>query len=43
MSNNPTIRETYCPTCDEQTDARKTVPWQEDVCTECANPIPEDI
>lgn len=32
----------YCPICDAETTVKKTVPWQNDVCTTCANPIPDD-
>jgi len=32
----------YCPICDTESTVKKTVPWQDDVCTTCANPIPEN-
>jgi len=34
-------REAYCPVCDQETVVEITVPWQDDICTNCRNSIPE--
>lgn len=32
-------REGYCSYCDEAVTLRVTVPWQDDICTECGNSV----
>jgi hypothetical protein len=35
--NGSTTVEAFCPQCDETVDAYRTVPWQDNVCTECGS------
>lgn len=32
----------YCPYCDCMTTHVQTVPWQQNICAECGNDLPED-
>lgn len=41
MSDAEQEQTRYCQVCDAETTPKRTVPWQDDVCSQCANPFPE--
>ncbi|GAD52146.1 hypothetical protein MBEHAL_0906 [Halarchaeum acidiphilum MH1-52-1] len=40
--NGESTRSGYCPRCDAERTIRVTVPWQDDICTECYNSVPSE-
>jgi hypothetical protein len=40
--NEPKGGKAYCPHCGRQCETISTVPWQDDICSECNNSIPSD-
>lgn len=39
---DPGTYEDYCEHCEAERAIQETVPWQTDICTECAHPIEDD-